>query len=128
MANKNAKPPNAPWKPGQSGNPLGRAVMSKEIRDFRETTYKDFIAKLQEFGFYTVEELQEYVRRTDITAFDRIFAVVIAKACQGDKDARQVLFDRLWGKVKEQIDLTSLGAGPQVVITLPDNGRDKKEV
>lgn len=117
------------FKPGQSGNPSGRPTLPADIKSFKETTYHDFIRKLQEIGHFTVEELQEYVARKDITAFDRIFALVIAKAAQGDNVARQVLFDRLWGKVPDQLKLDQNNTtAPQIIISLPDNGRDKENV
>lgn len=120
------------WKPGQSGNPGGKKPIPPEIKAFRQTTYNDFIAKLQEFGFKSVEEIQEYARRTDITMFESIFSNMLLAAKGHDADAlkaKQMLFDRLWGKVPDQLKLDQNNTtAPQIIISLPDNGRDKENV
>ncbi len=89
------------FKPGQSGNPGGKKKQDPEIKQFRETTYKDFVTGLQKYGDMDKAQLKAEVRRPDIRAFDLIFARVVDQATDGEKDARAVLLDRLWGKPKE---------------------------
>jgi hypothetical protein len=58
------------------------------------------------------------------TAFELIVAKIILQAIDGEKDARQLLIDRLWGKAKETVEhITATENRPQVVVYLPDNGR-----
>lgn len=100
-------PKGTPFKPGQSGNPAGRAKTDPLIKAFKETTYKDFIAHLQKYGSYTPDEIQADMKRPDITMFELMFSNIVCGAANGGKDARAVLLDRLWGKVKEVHELHS---------------------
>ena len=49
----------------------------------------------------TPELLEEEIKRPDITNFDLMFARVVGQATGGDRYARELLMDRLWGKAKE---------------------------
>lgn len=91
------------FQPGQSGNPSGKngASVDPAIKAFKETTYKDFINKLQKYGAFTRQEIANELQRPDATMFEIMFGQIVASAAKGDKDARAVLLDRLWGKVKE---------------------------
>jgi hypothetical protein len=86
---------------GQSGNPSGRPKADPKIREFKETSYKDFIEGVQTYGNMGKKELKQEVAKDDIRAFDLIFARIVDQAGDGEKDARAVLMDRLWGKPKE---------------------------
>lgn len=100
------KPPTGrPFKPGQSGNPGGKPKIDPLIRAFKETTYRDFIHHLQKYGAFTKEEIQVEENRPDATMFELMFTNIVSGASRGDKDARAVLLDRLWGKVKEVHEL-----------------------
>jgi len=98
-----------PFKKGQSGNPNGKPKKDPIIREFQATTYKDFILKLQKYGTFSKEELKEIVDNPKTQTFDLIFIRILYDAMHGKADARQVLLERLWGKVKDhmQIDLES---------------------
>lgn len=98
---KKPRGPGRRFQPGESGNPAGKAKQDPAIRTFRETTYKDFVAGLQKYGDMDKAELKAEGMRGDIRAFDAIFAKVVEQAVDGEKDARAVLLDRLWGKPKE---------------------------
>ncbi len=89
------------WPKGLSGNPGGRPKADPAIRAFKETTYKDFITHLQKYGNFTQKEIEIEVKRPDASMFELMFTNIVSGAAKGDKDARAVLLDRLWGKVKE---------------------------
>lgn len=92
------------FKPGQSGNPKGINGTTKidpALKAFRETTYKDFITYLQKYGSFSRQEMATELQRPDATMFEIMFGQIVASAAKGEKDARNVLLDRLWGKVKE---------------------------
>lgn len=80
---KNLKPPQ--WVKGQSGNPKGRP---KELPDL-----KVLLAKV----------LGE--ERNDLTAAEAILKGLVAKAVKGDVRAAELLLDRGYGKIKQDIHL-----------------------
>ncbi len=89
------------WKKGVSANPGGVSKKGITLREFRKTSYDDFVNKLQQYGGMTPEEIKEEIKRPDITNFDLMFARVVDGAATGDRYARELLMDRLWGKAKE---------------------------
>ncbi len=101
MTEKKTNKKDSRFKAGVSGNPGGRPKADPQIKVFKETTYKDFVTGLQKYGDMEKAELKKEVKRQDIRAFDLIFARVVDQATDGEKDARAVLMDRLWGKPKE---------------------------
>lgn len=95
------------FQKGQSGNPGGRTKASAAIERFRATTYEEFINQLQKYGSFTEEQMKEDLKRKDVTMFEKIFGKIIAGAAAGEKDSRQVLLERLWGKVKDKVEYTT---------------------
>lgn len=119
-----AKPRGKPFTAGVSGNPSGKPPLPPEIREFRKTSYVEFLSHLQKYGGMSTKELNADLARDEVTQFEKICGKIVGLAGEGDKDARRDLLDRLWGKVKEQKEeLTDATRPPQVIITLPDNGR-----
>ena len=117
------------FQKGQSGNPGGGRKKDPLIEQFKETTYKDFLAGLQKYGKLSREEMQRELMRPDATMFEIMFGQIVASAAKGDKDARQVLLDRLWGKIKETAMPVTLenSQAEVVIIKMPDNGRTPTE-
>ncbi len=101
-----AKSPGRPFQKGQSGNPLGPRI-DPAMKAFRETTYKDFISGLQRFGGQPLSFIEAELERPDITAFEAMFGNIVLSAAKGEKDARAVLLDRLWGKVKDAVEIST---------------------
>lgn len=106
------------FKKGKSGNPSGRKKADPIVTAFKETTYNEFLAGLQKYGKLSREQMQKELTRPDITMFELMFGQIVASAAKGDKDARQVLLDRLWGKVKEQVMIE----GPKPTVIERPNG------
>lgn len=92
------------FQKGVSGNPGGKRKVSLEIQTVQETTYKDFITKLQKYGSLSKGELSATLEDESIPSFDLVFIRIIYDAMEGKSDARQVLIDRLWGKVGQIAD------------------------
>ena len=88
---------------GKSGNISGRPKMDPALKKFKETTYKDFLGGLQKYGAYSPKEMEAELERANITMFEMMFGNIVYTAAKGDKDARALLLDRLWGKVKDQV-------------------------
>lgn len=61
--------------------------------------------------------------------FAEVLAAIAERSLQGDPQAAKLFFDRTLGPVKAEVDITSGGKSlePQVVIYLPDNGRDNPD-
>lgn len=88
------------FQKGKSGNPGGRPK-NTAIQQFKQTTYADFINSLQKYGTLSRTEMAIELQRPDATMFEIMFGQIVASAAKGDKEARSVLLERLWGKVKE---------------------------
>lgn len=95
-----------PFKPGQSGNPKGRPPLPRSLKVFRHTTYVEFLEKLQLYGAMTREELAAELRRPDASNFELIFGKLIFSAAKGDTSARKEILERLWGKVKDSLEIS----------------------
>lgn len=96
------------FKKGQSGNPGGGFKESPEVKRFKHMSMSDFIDGLKHYGHMTVSELKATIKNPSITAMDRIFAKMVDQAGEGDDRARAELFNRLWGKARENVDMTQL--------------------
>ncbi len=106
------------FKKGKSGNPGGGKALSAEVREFKKTSYEDFCNGVQAYGEMTKKNLKAEIKRDDIRAFDLIFARVVDQAGEGEKDARAVLLDRLWGKPKET-DIVPFAAEQELMKRIP---------
>lgn len=96
------------FKKGVSGNPSGRPKADPKVTQFQKMTYNEFIDHLQKYGAMTQAEMVIHLDRDDCTMFEKIFGRLIYQAAKGDKAARAVLFERLWGKVKDSIEITRI--------------------
>ncbi len=92
------------FQKGQSGNPGGRRKETSEVTLFKKTTYEEFINYLQKYGSMTKTAMKKELEKSSTSMFETIFARIIFQAAMGEKDARQVLLERLWGKVKDQVE------------------------
>ncbi len=104
MGNKTGK---GGFKKGKSGNEGGRPKKDPLVQALKDTTYKDFIQGLQKYGTLSRTEMAVELQRPDATMFEIMFGQIVASAAKGDRDARQVLLERLWGKVKEVHDVNN---------------------
>lgn len=95
----------AGFKPGQSGNPGGRPKVSPMIKAFRETTEEEFIKALHMYGSYFDDEIEEYLA-SNIGQTERFMAQFIRDAALGKEKPRELLIERIFGKLKEQVDFT----------------------
>lgn len=106
------------FKPGVSGNPGGRPK-DPVVKAIRETTLRDFLKKLQELGKKSKDEIELIVEDSKTPMFDLVFARILVDAANGKSDARQVLLDRLWGKVKEMDITANFSAEHELMRSIP---------
>lgn len=90
-----------PYKAGQSGNPGGRPKLDPAIKKFKETSYEDFVRALQKYGSMTKVEINADLKRPEASMFDLMFGNLVLQAAKGNAQSRQLLIDRLWGKLKD---------------------------
>ncbi len=96
-----------PWlfKPGQSGNPKGRP---KGTTDFK-TKFRKAIEALAEKNEITGDELEL-----------QIIQKGIASARKGDYKFYKDLFDRVYGKPQQNVDVVSGGEPLQIIPAIAD--------
>ena len=85
------------WKSGQSGNANGRPRK---------------IPALDELLARVLSEEKE-----GMTAAERIIRALVKKACSGDVRSAEVLLERAYGKIRQQIDHTTKGEQFESLIT-----------
>ena len=95
------------WKPGQSGNPLGRTPVGVFTRDTAESVGKETKA-------YKIAGKTERMTRSR-----RIVQVVYEKAERGDNHCLKLLLDRLWPSVHHSKSL-NIAAGPKDILEALD--------
>lgn len=94
------------FEKGKSGNESGRPAIPKHLKDFRRISYEDFLNALQANLNQPKEYLNDKLRDPQAPAFELIVIKIIL-GCIGDgkygldKDARNILLERLWGKVPD---------------------------
>ena len=89
------------FKKGQSGNPKGRPVGSKN----RSTIVKKWLETVQKSKNPISGELE------DLSQEDMITLAILKKARTGDVRAYKELMDSLYGSAKETIDLNTNDIG-----------------
>ena len=89
------------FKKGQSGNPKGRPIGSKN----RSTIVKKWLETMQKSKNPISGELE------DLSQEDMITLAILKKARTGDVRAYKELMDSLYGSAKETIDLNTSDVG-----------------
>lgn len=99
------------FKPGQSGNPKGRPKGSRN----RKTVLREVI---QEYGMdwskIPMQNVQALAAKYEYP-IDAIICVAIAKAMEGDAQARRWLSETLYGKPKANVTVHHVTDKPQPV-------------
>jgi dsRNA-specific ribonuclease len=95
------------FKAGQSGNPKGRPSVAPEIRQAKKITHDDFLNDLRKYGTMSRADLDAELLREDVSNFEALAATIVKDAVKGNKDARQVLLERLFGKVKDSLEINN---------------------
>lgn len=95
------------FEPGQPGGP-GRPPMPLDVKEARKLNQVELHRTLNEFLHCTREKLKERVNSPDATVFEICLGSIIKNAIdRGDQNRLNFLLDRLVGKSKESIEITS---------------------
>jgi len=94
------------WVKGQSGNPKGASLVSREIREIKKLNKIEVEKVLNKFLFeYSLEELVKYAKDPTNPTLDAIVAKILVTAYnQGDQMRINWIFERLVGKVTEKVE------------------------
>lgn len=98
------------FKKGQSGNPNGRP--RKFVCVLKEQGYKqsEINDTIQVMMAMTVDELKSVWNNPDATVMEKTIASAIKKSIEkGSLYSLETLLTRVYGKPKEQVDLTNTG-------------------
>ncbi len=95
--------PKSAFKPGQSGNPRGYRPATKEVKAIRLMRDEYLVTQLYKMGTETKPVLQAIIKNPESIMFDVMFAKCWLQAGDGNDRARQVIVERLWGKVSDQV-------------------------
>lgn len=99
-----------PFKKGQSGNPKGRPkkyVLSLKQEGYKMTEINDTI---QAMVGMNVDELKKVYENDKATILEKTVAAALRKGLQkGDLANIETLMNRIYGKPKEKVDITTNG-------------------
>ena len=97
----------AQWKKGQSGNPNGPTVHTPMQLVRSKMTMTHFRALLWEWGQLTDEEVRARAKNK-MSQFDYMIVSIIGEARGGNITAWNSIMDRVYGKPKEQIEVSTV--------------------
>ncbi len=119
-------------KPFAKGNPgnrnaPGRPRMPLDLKNVQKISRDQIQRVFAKFSGMDREELQELLKDPRATMLEIMVGSVVARAAKdGDQSRFSFLLDRMVGKVKEEIEHSGSTGSPQVIITLPSNGKEAK--
>jgi len=99
-----------PWKKGESGNPKGRPT--KPVLQLKKEGYKlyEINDTIQTLLNLNLEELKEIWDNPKATLLERTLASAIRKGIEkGNLESVETLLNRVYGKPKEVVDVTTKG-------------------
>ena len=116
-----------PFPKGTSGNPGGRPRTPEELKLIKRLTQKELAEVGSMIIKMTPAEITALSKDPNATLIQAMVAALAKKTIdKGDPIAFDKLMDRLIGKVKDTLEVTGANGGPQVVVSLPSNGREAK--
>jgi hypothetical protein len=99
-----------PFKKGQSGNPKGRPkkyVLSLKTEGYKMTEINDTI---QAMVGMNIDELKKTLENDKATILEKTVAAALRKGLlKGDLNNIETLMNRVYGKPKEKVDITTNG-------------------
>lgn len=91
---------------GHSVRSPGPGPLPPEIKQIALKTKKEALARLGEMLQKPFDEVVNIFRDGSLASFDHVLAALIVHAKKGSARHMQEMLDRLYGKVKEEVELT----------------------
>ncbi len=97
-----------PFKKGQSGNPGGKIKVPDDIKEARKLTQIELERTINSLLFLDKEALQARIKDPKTPMIEMIAASIMAQAAvKGDHLRLDFILQRMIGKVKDQIELST---------------------
>lgn len=94
-----------PFKKGQSGNPKGGKPLPPEVKEARKMNANEMHLALNKFMFLSLEDLEKAKADPQNTAIELLcLKILIMGLKTGDPKYADYFFNRLIGKVKEEVE------------------------
>lgn len=117
------------FKPGNNANPRGAAAHNQLAKQIKHLTKKELqsLANLVLQGnVYEIRRIKKDKAHSS-TLKVMLASIAIRVIEKGDHQAMEALLNRMIGKVPEKFEHEGLnGTGPQIIVTVPSNGREAK--
>lgn len=95
------------FKPGQSGNPSGRAKLPSDVLEAQRMTTEDFIRLTNKFLNMTKEELHYAMTDPSATVKELLIGSILMHSVkEGDYKRGTFILDRIIGKVPMDLNLS----------------------
>jgi hypothetical protein len=107
--------PSTRWKPGQSGNPTGQHIVSKEVLRMQRLTKEELATCASWLVKGNKDDLARIVNDPNSSIISVMIASLAIRAIsKGDFLTFNAILDRVVGKPKEMVELSGKDGGPIV--------------
>ena len=115
------------FKPGQSGNPKGRAKIPPDILEARQMSRHELERILNRYIFMTKAEIIKAAQDPNTPALELMIASLISKGTnEGDYRRISFLLDRLGFVVTQKVEVMGEGGGPIAFSALSEAELDER--
>lgn len=128
MGNPNPSPTTRFKKGEPSANPDGGKLHTtrKMSKAFRELTEKELVDVMKLIVMCPPNELQEEVNENP-TMLKQIIAAAMAKSVKnGDMSQLMLVLERIFGKVKQRVEVSGPDSGAIQIQSMPDDELEKR--
>jgi hypothetical protein len=95
-----------PFKPGQSGNPGGRAKLPEDIKEARKLNQIELERVINKYLYLDHADFEAEIKRPGVPMLELMLASIVKAAAQkGDQLRLDFILNRVIGKVKERIEV-----------------------
>lgn len=114
---KGRKAVSTSFKPGQSGNPAGRKKLPPEVKEARKLSQESMVIALNKLIYCNREDLKSIIADPTTDALTLLVASIVSKGISGGDHMRLgFIFDRLIGKVSENVKLSASEEGFKIIV------------
>jgi hypothetical protein len=97
--------PDGTFVKGESGNPGGMPATAPDIKEIRKLNQAEAVRLLNKFNSWSMDELVAFCKDGSNTVLEMMVARIMIKGIKdGTPTNLNFLFDRLIGKVKDQVE------------------------